>query len=77
MSSIAQYRLTQRYDIVAKAFPEGLSPQKQRQFRFGDPMTSDYFRVIGHRYPVGVSFTGNSRRFHRPIHLMNRSVKTP
>ena len=47
------------------------------QFRFGDPMTSDYFRVIVHRYPVGVSFTGNSRRFHRPIHLMNRSVKTP
>ena len=44
-----------------------LQTEKERQFRFGDAMTSNEFLVIGHRDPAGVSFAGNK---------INRTVKT-
>ena len=34
--------------------------KKQRQFWFGDAMTSSWFLVIGHRAPAKVSFAGTS-----------------
>ena len=41
-------------------FLDYLFPKKKGHFRFGDPMMSALFLVIGHRAPVGVSFAGNS-----------------
>ena len=41
-------------------FLDYLFRKKQSQFRYGDPMTSASFLVIGHRAPVGVSLAGNS-----------------